>query len=252
MTNRRPFKEVKLQWLQLLSCDQNLTDTARSVALYIVTTHINGHTEKAWPSHSTIANAMGKSVKTIQRAVSKLELAGWFKVVRGNGVGQSTQYTPTEDSIVAATEAREKTDKIVHLNPNKGGQDCPERRTNVSKQGRQNCPPNPENIKNKKPNARESAGPPGEGRPAISALFVAEHEFHKLEHWRSWFQEMGLLSLDKLAPRESRNGHKGFSLPSYFPPGHEDKNRFQAVLEYFKRLELLVLGNEHQVFEAAS
>ncbi|MEM8649629.1 MAG: helix-turn-helix domain-containing protein [Pseudomonadota bacterium] len=252
MTNRRPFKEVKLQWLQLLSCDPKLSDTARSVALYIVTTHINGHTEKAWPSYSTIANAMGKSVKTIQRAVSNLELAGWFKVVRGNGVGQSTQYTPTESSIIAATEAREKTDKVVHLNPIKGGQNCPERQTIVSTQGRQNCPPNPENIKNKKPNARESARPPGEGRPAISALFIAEHEFHKLEHWRSWFQEMGLLSLEKLAPRDIRNGRMGFSLPSYFPPGREDKNRFQAVLDYFKRLEFLVLNDEPQMLEVAS
>lgn len=73
MTEPRPFREIKLQWLQLLSCDRDLSDSARSVALYIVTTHLNGHTQKAWPSYQTIADATGKSVKTIQRAIRELE-----------------------------------------------------------------------------------------------------------------------------------------------------------------------------------
>ena len=46
MSGARPFRDVKLQWLQQLSCDKDLSDSARSVALYIVTTHLNGHTEK--------------------------------------------------------------------------------------------------------------------------------------------------------------------------------------------------------------
>lgn len=37
MTEPRPFREIKLQWLQMLICDRNLSDSARSVALYIVT-----------------------------------------------------------------------------------------------------------------------------------------------------------------------------------------------------------------------
>ena len=49
MSGARPFRDVKLQWLQQLSCDRDLSDSARSVALYIITTHLNGHTEKAWP-----------------------------------------------------------------------------------------------------------------------------------------------------------------------------------------------------------
>ena len=69
MSECRPFREVKLQWLQQLSCDADLSDGAKCVALYIITTHLNGHTEKAWPSYQTIAEATGKSVKTIQRAV---------------------------------------------------------------------------------------------------------------------------------------------------------------------------------------
>lgn len=252
MADRRPFREVKLQWLQLLSCDAKLSDTARSVALYIVTTHINGHTEKAWPSYQTIANAMGKSVKTIQRAIHDLELGGWFDVVRGNGVGRSTRYAPTEASIIVAIEAREKTDKIVTLRPDNGGQICPERQSDLSRKGRQKCPPNLENLKNKKSNVRENACPPIEGRRAIPALFVAEHENHKLDRWRRWFEEMGLLSLDELAPKERRNGRNGFFLPSYYPPISEDDIRSQHEFEYFKRRENLRRSDNNQPVRLAS
>ncbi|CAN7680017.1 hypothetical protein [Neorhizobium tomejilense] len=55
MSGLRPFREVKLQWLQQLSRDRDLSENARSVALYIVTTHLNGHTGKAWPSYHAIA-----------------------------------------------------------------------------------------------------------------------------------------------------------------------------------------------------
>lgn len=78
----RPFRDVKLQWLQELICDRDLSDSARSVVLYIITTHLNGHTEKAWPFNQTIADATGKSVKTIQRTVGELVTSGWFEVQR--------------------------------------------------------------------------------------------------------------------------------------------------------------------------
>lgn len=132
MSERRPFKEVKLQWLELLSCDAEVNDSAKCVALYIITKHMNGHTEEAWPSFSTIAEATGKSVKTIQRAIHDLELGGWLDVVRGNGSRRSTRYRPSEASILQASDLREKTDKIVPLRPSKGdkpvlkgGQICP-------------------------------------------------------------------------------------------------------------------------------
>jgi DNA-binding transcriptional regulator YhcF (GntR family) len=132
MTGSRPFREVKLQWLQQLNCDKSLSDSARSVALYIITTHLNGHTEKAWPSCQTIADATGKRVKTIQRAVRELEFSGWLEVERGNGVGHHTEHCPSASSILAhptlakrrarlSPFTRTKLDKFVL----KGGQICP-------------------------------------------------------------------------------------------------------------------------------
>ncbi len=158
MSDLRPFKEIKLQWLMLLSCDASLSDTAVRVALYIVTKHINGQSEKAWPSHQTIATAIGKSTKTVQRAVAALEKK-WFDLERGNGSRISTRYSPSESSLRRANDERKKGDKIVHLHPNKGGQNCPQRVTKVSSEGGQKCPPNLEKEPRKELNARTSQPP---------------------------------------------------------------------------------------------
>lgn len=174
MTDHRPFREVKLQWLQQLSCDKDLSDNARSVALYIVTTHMNGHTEKAWPSYQTIADATGKSVKTIQRAIRELEDKEWLDVRRGNGIRHNTEYRPSALSILRASEAREKTDRIVTLRSREGGHIRPERPSDMSGKGGQICPPNPEKEKIYKPNAREECLASADVQHAVPAIFVAD------------------------------------------------------------------------------
>jgi len=218
MTEPRPFREVKLQWLQQLSCDRDLSDSARSVALYIITTHVNGHTEKAWPSYKTIADATGKSVKTIQRAVRELEVKGWFEVQRGNGVGHNTEYRPSAASILRASYAREKTDKVVPLYPNKGGHIRPVRRSDLSGEGGQICPSNLEKEKIYKPNPREDALPRVETRRAIPIVFVAETKTDQLQQWLSWLSSHGLPSIEALGIRTVKSGKPGYALPGYWPP----------------------------------
>jgi DNA-binding transcriptional regulator YhcF (GntR family) len=218
MTEPRPFREVKLQWLQQLSCDRDLSDSARSVALYIITTHMNGHTEKAWPSYQTIADATGKSVKTIQRAVRELEVKGWFDVQRGNGVGHNTEYRPSAASILRASDAREKTDKIVTLYPKEGGQIRRARRSDVSGEGGQICPPNPEKEKINKPNPREHAPPRVETRRAVPLVFVAETKTDQIEQWRAWLRRHGFPSFEALGVRMVKAGKPGYALPGYWPP----------------------------------
>ncbi|MCZ8181092.1 MAG: helix-turn-helix domain-containing protein [Rhizobium sp.] len=218
MSVSRPFREVKLQWLQQLSCDKNLSDNARSVALYIVTTHMNGHTEKAWPSYQTIADATGKSVKTIQRAIRELEDREWLDVRRGNGTGHNTEYRPSALSILRASEAREKTDKTVTLYPHKGGQIRPGRWSDVSGEGGQICPANLEKEKTNKPNPREDAPPRVETRRAVPLVFVAQTKADQVEQWRNWLRRHGFSSIDALGMRMVKAGKPGYALPSYWPP----------------------------------
>lgn len=251
MTERHPFREIKLQWLQQLSCDRDLSDSARSVALYIVTTHLNGHTEKAWPSYQTIAVATGKSVKTIQRAIRELEEKEWFEVRRGNGVGHNTEYRPSAASILRASHAREKTDKIVTLYPNEGGQIRPARRSDLSREGGQICPPNPEKEKIYKPNPREDAPPRIETRRAVPLVFVAETQADQVEQWRIWLRRHGFLSLEALGVRTVKTGKPGYALPGHWPPD-EASPRTLDWIAFFRRRRDHIAGETAQDFKSNS
>lgn len=235
MTEPRPFREIKLQWLQLLSCDRNLSDSARSVALYIVTTHLNGHTQKAWPSYQTIADATGKSVKTIQRAIRELEDKEWFNVRRGNGVGHNTEYRPSAASILRAMHAREKTDKIVTLYRDKGGQNPPARRSDLSGEGGQICPPNPEKEKIHKPNAREEAPSLPERFSAIPLVFVPATKTVQIDHWRSWLRESRLPDIEALSLKTVVGGKSGYSLPGNWPPDDTAAGRLPTMAFLLQR-----------------
>lgn len=234
MSTVRPFRDVKLQWLQQLSCSKDLSDNARSVALYVVTTHLNGHTEKAWPSYQTIADATGKSVKTIQRAIRELETSGWFEIRRGNGIGHNTEYRPSATSILRASDAREKTDKVVTLYTSEGGQERLARRSHVSGEGGQICPPNPEKEKIYKPNPREDApSRVKETRRAVPLVFVAEMRTKQIEQWRTWLRRYGLPPLETLSVRMFKAGNPGYALPGYWPPDKEDL-RAEAYITFFR------------------
>jgi DNA-binding transcriptional regulator YhcF (GntR family) len=229
MTDHRPFREVKLQWLQQLSCDKDLSDNARSVALYIVTTHMNGHTEKAWPSYQTIADATGKSVKTIQRAIRELEEKEWLDVRRGNGTGHNTEYRPSALSILRASEAREKTDRTVTLRPDEGGQIRPGRQSDMSGKGGQICPPNPEKEKINKPNAREEAQSRPERPSAVPLVFVPATRTAQIDHWRTWLRESQLPDIEALSLRTVVGGRSGYSLPGNWPPGDAAAGRLSTI-----------------------
>ncbi|WP_342585982.1 helix-turn-helix domain-containing protein [Rhizobium anhuiense] len=75
MGGARPFREAGAAMAPAVDLRQALSDNARS-ALSIVTMHLNGHTEMAWPSSQTIADATDKNVNTIPRAVRELEIKG--------------------------------------------------------------------------------------------------------------------------------------------------------------------------------
>ncbi|WP_428414999.1 helix-turn-helix domain-containing protein [Pararhizobium sp.] len=246
MSECRPFKEVKLQWLQQLSCDADLSDSAKCVALYIITTHLNGHTEKAWPSHQTIADATGKSVKTVQRAVRELEIKEWFEVKRGNGVGHNTEYRPSAPSIIRASGAREKTDKIVTLYPAEGGQIRPIRQPEMSREGGQICPPNLEKEKIKKPNPRETAPPRVEPRRALPLVFVAETQLQQISQWCNWLIDQGMPGLEKFELRTMKCGKYGYALPGHWPPDSTNPRALEWLAFFSQRLNHVAAGPTRQ------
>lgn len=210
------FNEVKLQWLALLSQDEALSSTAVVVALYVVTVHYNQDKGLAWPSFATIARATSNSVKTVQRAIKELD-GTWFDVERGNGHGRSTTYAPSGASVLAATALRQKHDKIVRLNPSKGGQACPERVSVLSPQGGRESPLNPGTESRNKKTAR---------------LFV-ELGSAQAHSWNAWLIDHDMESLEELFPSVVKLGRPGCYMPSRYPP--IDTREIKIVLQHLQR-----------------
>lgn len=188
-----------------------------------------------WPSCQTIADATGKSVKTIQRAAHELEVKGWFDVQSGNGVGYNAEYRPSEPSILRASDAREKTDKVVTLYPAKGGQNRPARRSDVSGEGGQICPPNLEKEKIYKPSPREDAPLRVETRRAVPLVFVAETKADQVEQWCAWLRRHRLPSIETLGLRTVKTGKPGYALPGYWPPGETSPGALDWIAFFSRR-----------------
>ncbi|CUX32880.1 conserved hypothetical protein [Agrobacterium tumefaciens str. CFBP 5621] len=199
-----------------------------------------------WLSYQTIADATGKSVKTIQRAVHELEVKGWFEVERGNGVGHNTEYRPPAASILRASDAREKTDKVVTLYPDKGGQNRPERRSDVSSEGGQICPPNPEKEKIYKPNPREDAPPRVETRRAVPLVFVAETKADQVEQWCAWLRRHGLPFIETLGLRTVKTGKPGYALPGYWPPDETSPGALDWIAFFSRRRDHIATETPRQ------
>src|SRR4051794_15706312 len=77
----KAFTRRKMQWLNAISQEGELSSTAFRVA-YLIGDHINRIAGFAWPSHVRLARKIGLSSKTIHRAVRELERAGWLQVCR--------------------------------------------------------------------------------------------------------------------------------------------------------------------------
>ncbi|MBL4940027.1 MAG: helix-turn-helix domain-containing protein [Colwellia sp.] len=215
MTQPLPFNKVKLQWLALLSQDNALSSTAIVIALYIITVHFNQIKGKAWPSYATIAKATGKTVKTVQRAIHELD-GRWLNVKRGNGLGHSSEFSPNEISIQAATAMCKKRDNVVSLHPVEGGHKHPQRETFLSEKGGQKCPPNPET----------------ESRNEIRARLFVEFDSAQALSWNEWLSIYDMECLETLFPTVIQYSRSGCYMPSRYPPTCPDE--IKVILQYLQ------------------
>lgn len=216
MSELRPFREVQLQWLSQLVQDQDLSPRAVQIAAYIVLEHYNHKVGKAWPSFNRISKALGVTKKTVQRAISELN-GKWFEITRGNGLTHSTEYVPTKQTHATAQRLREtqeagKRDNIVTLRKKYRGQICPERRTELSDKGGQNCPPNKKKEQKEKLMPRED----GDGAVNMRQHFVPSGICF-VRDWNDRLEEHRLARLDRLLPEETHEGRRGYWLPALVP-----------------------------------
>jgi len=116
----RAFNREKMQWLNAVSLECEVSSTAFRVA-YVIADHHNRVTGFAWPSRSRLAGKVCLSSRTIQRAVVQLEHLGWLTVDRQRE--RSNHYLmswPPGRKPTPTTKGAQEEDKAVQT----AGQTC--------------------------------------------------------------------------------------------------------------------------------
>lgn len=203
----RPFSEVKIQWISLLSRDSDLTETARLVGIYIVSTHHNNRLGRAWPSYKTIATAIGRTTKTVQRAVDDLRARGWFDVVPGIG-RKSSHYIPSEDSTQKANDLRARVDTVVHIAPPERGQPQPRERT---KTGGESGHQSPLNLKTEHTEHRAGAREEQTSTSGTTSVEILESSFAA----RQWEKALDTCGIQPSILK--RSNKQNLIVPTKFP-----------------------------------
>jgi hypothetical protein len=101
----------KMQWLNAVSLECEVSSTAFRVA-YLIADHHNRVTGFAWPSRARLAGKICLSTRSIQRAVVQLEELGWLAVDRQKERSNRYRMSWPPGRTPSPKEA-EREDKIV-------------------------------------------------------------------------------------------------------------------------------------------
>lgn len=91
----RPFR--KYLWLSALTKAGPLPTASTYAVALVLYEHANGNSGETWPSRETISNAVGVSVRTVDRGLKELADAGWIeRLSHGGGrMAASARYRLT-------------------------------------------------------------------------------------------------------------------------------------------------------------
>jgi DNA-binding transcriptional MocR family regulator len=81
-----------MAWVNQVSGDRRLNPLEKSLAVRICMKYLN-RDGKAWPSHQTLARDMNRSVASIKRAQTALQVLGLLRVESGRRTGRSSRYS---------------------------------------------------------------------------------------------------------------------------------------------------------------
>ncbi|GAA0616279.1 helix-turn-helix domain-containing protein [Paenochrobactrum glaciei] len=228
MENEHAFVGVRFQLLELLCRDRALGDREVRIASFLISTRFNRYTGVAWTSFTDLAEVIGCSKKTVQRALQILEAQNWFMITRGNGRGNGTCIELCAERITMAKPAQKKEANIVSLYPRKGNHSCPVKRSDLSEKGRQIRPTYQEK---KYQNTRVYARPV-EQPQRLPDIFVPVDSDYQIGPWREWLNKHALPSLDQCGRLGKYHGRFGYLLPSRYPPETLDKQTVKAITEH--------------------
>lgn len=217
----------RFEWLKAV-LQADVSDSAKALASALSVQFANDGTGQINPSRKTLADYLGKSEKTIKRAVAELEGSGWLARTAGRGRGNATEYTllspgnvvplrPVNGAGKGVTSDPKRGHERPLLQAGKGVKPVREKGSNLSTP-----------IIRKEQSSEQKGRAPERDAPAcpIVSERIVRDDDPALHEWRAWLAEKGWGTLEDLGLH--RPG-QGYALPLRWPPQpHDDEGNRQA------------------------
>jgi hypothetical protein len=245
------WPSIRFQWHQSLMRSRVVSDSAKVLGAALWAEYAARETGACWPRYATLAEYLGKSERSVIRAVAELERAGFIAVTRSAGRGRRVVLALglfTEDlkrgavSLSARRMARErgpeggeKGDNPVTATDPKGCQICPEK-------GDKSVTPYL-NPCNEPLGAHQATAAPGRSvagaekrEGARAGPYVSTAEDWLVRSWDNWLRRNGLPDLERLVPVEVCHDGRRWPVPVRLPP--TEPREVQRALQFFRPPEM--------------
>ena len=238
-------------WKRAVLADRRLADRAKLLATVLVDTFANCETGRCNPCNDTLAETLGKDVRSIRRAVAELRAAGWIDTRTGRGRGARIAFVfLTGDGTVPIADPRKVAEMAAYRS-----EPPRERRTDVSSYQTEKRTPEPAERRTpasgkadttvrvlhrtkEKPNTRAHARPaeahhPEARRPANARPVPFSRVVHRgasaEADWNRWLADRRLPDLSQIGLRASDPEGPGWDMPWKFPPPANDPDRTEKA-----------------------
>lgn len=233
LRGQRPggWAKERWEWSKRVRRDGNLSPMARLVAHSLAIGFANSETAECRPGLATLAEDCASSTRTIDRAMTDLERAGWIERKGGNapGVSAAIRFRFPEDRHATATE---HTPDLTHEHaPDLAGEHTPDLTGTHAKSDAPPRPPYMEepNLNNKNHAAtglhpRAALRPPK--RPNITTILVAPGS---AAHgaWDDWLAARGFPPLERIGQAVEGGG---WIMPTTTAPAEGDQIAYRIAL----------------------
>lgn len=153
------ISKLKLQIIQMITEDLEMGQSAKVLAIHLLAAKVDRKTGWCYATDDHLAETLGLSKATIKRARKLPEFLRYFEVESGKFKGNATEYVLTQSIQVEAAQFTPAAAKGVKKIPfeSKGGQNCSQRGSKVSRKGGQKYPPNPVHKSSSNPDCAADA-----------------------------------------------------------------------------------------------
>ena len=233
------WKNNRWDWKRAVRRDARLSDGAKVLAAALCDDFARHETGFCNPSIGTLAKALGKSDRSVQRALAELRKFSWCAVIYAIGRGRQSEILfQTGDGIVSVFDAEKtphlsdrRTERVTEVSPIADDLQA-ERVTPVALKGDRGV--TPYNKAKPKNNLKERASVRDQvERPYPQCCKVAfDGSSHEVE-WNAWLGKNGFPTLQELDRRSSNSIGRGWDVPYSTPPSPDEETCQRITTKFF-------------------